>query len=94
MGLIIAAAIAAIPATIAAINSKRSLVINRKQLTPSNGHSVVEMIEELWDALARADEDRDSMHDQLDDHDDRLRDVQAHMYHQGVCENCGAITEK
>lgn len=101
--LLASSLVAAVPATIAAIAALYSSLKNQRQLTPSNGHTVAQMVEELWDELTdakvdidSAEDDRASMRKELREHDERLQglshDVQSH-WRTGVCPQCKAIIQ-
>lgn len=91
------AAVGIIPATLAAILTYRTAKQSKKQLTPSNGKTVAQMVEDT-EKLARQN------HDQLIEFgatlrshiaDQRAHAIECHAHHidaAGVCPNCGAIT--
>lgn len=89
---------AALIAAIAAIAAAWLTRQNQQQLQPSNGHTVAAMIEDLWKRIAHADEDREylhnrdaELHDELREHDDRLKQVQNEMEEARrweICPHC------
>ena len=102
---IVVALIAAVPATIAAFASWTNKKKQDRQLTPSNGHTVVQMIEDIWAEITIAKQHRD----QLDIKDETLRgEIHAHANrlkrmdekwnhkweeHEGVCPQCLTLTD-
>ena len=96
--LIVSSIVAAIPATMAAVAAFRAATRNEKQLTPSNGHTIAQMVEELWNELTdakadinHAEDDREAIRQDLAAHDHRLQelsdDFQQH-WRTGICPEC------
>lgn len=92
---LIAAISTGIPATIAAWASLKNKAKQDKQMTPSNGHTLIEMIEDVWGEIALARQHREelagtdaTLRDELHTHDERLQGVEHHL---GICDDCMSI---
>lgn len=80
------AIIAAIPASIAAYASLKNKSKSDKQLTPSNGHTLIHMIEDIWEEITEARLHRERLEDEdetlrgeLYTHDERLQGMERKM---------------
>lgn len=80
------ALIAAIPATIGAIAAIRNRRTAKKQLTPSNGTSLVKMIEDIWDEINYARDHRKMLDELLVTHSERIETIEDRFKY--VCPRC------
>lgn len=99
--LVLAALIAGIPATISAVAAIRNagkITKATDQLTPSNGHTIAAMIEDMWLAIDDAADEREDMRKTDAEHDHRLRvlrnEVHQHFVEEkGVCSVCLSLID-